>query len=153
MQISLEVTNIDQASTLTTSSTLPVTQKRTVDTTVIVKDNQTVVIGGLIEDTITNNESKVPVLGDIPLLGWLFKNQSEENTKTNLYIFLTPRVIKNPAEAATIYQQKREHFDTIKEGSIKFYEKHPGEPEKTRENIPEPIQEPGIQQPLTIEPR
>ncbi|MCP5046629.1 MAG: type II secretion system protein GspD, partial [bacterium] len=98
MQISLEVTNIDLAST-GTNTTLPVTKKRTVDTTVIVKDNQTVVIGGLIEDSTTKNESKVPVLGDIPLLGWLFRNTSDQNIRTNLYIFLTPRVIKSPAEA------------------------------------------------------
>jgi len=128
MQISLEVTNIDLAST-GTNTTLPVTKKRTVDTTVIVKDNQTVVIGGLIEDSTTKNESKVPVLGDIPLLGWLFRNTSDQNIRTNLYIFLTPRVIKSPAEAGDIYQQKKEHFKTIQKGSIKFYEKHPRETE------------------------
>jgi general secretion pathway protein D len=77
MKISLEVTNIDLASTLTTSSTLPVTQKRTVDTTVIVKDSQTVVIGGLIDDSSTRNDTKVPVLGDIPVLGWLFRKRTE----------------------------------------------------------------------------
>ena len=121
MVISLEVTNIDLASTLTTSSTLPVTQKRTVDTTVIVKDAQTVVIGGLIDESTTTNESKVPVLGDIPLLGWLFRNRSESNQKTNLYIFLTPRVIKSPAEAQEIFQDKKDQIDTIKEGKIKLY--------------------------------
>ncbi len=121
MTISLEVTNIDLASTLTTSSTLPVTQKRTVDTTVIVKDSQTVVIGGLIDESTTNNESKVPVLGDLPLLGWLFRNQSERSQKTNLYIFLTPRVIKSPAEAEEIFQDKKDQMDTIKEGQIKLY--------------------------------
>jgi general secretion pathway protein D len=121
MVISLEVTNIDLASTLTTSSTLPVTQKRTVDTTVIVKDAQTVVIGGLIDESATTNESKVPVLGDIPLLGWLFRNRSESNQKTNLYIFLTPRVIKSPAEAQEIFQDKKDQIDTIKEGKIKLY--------------------------------
>jgi general secretion pathway protein D len=121
MTISLEVTNIDLASTLTTSSTLPVTQKRTVDTTVIVKDSQTVVIGGLIDESTTNNESKVPVLGDVPLLGWLFRNSSESNSKTNLYIFLTPRVIKSPVEAQKIFQNKKDEIDTIKEGKIKLY--------------------------------
>lgn len=121
MVISLEVTNIDLASTLTTSSTLPVTQKRTVDTTVIVKDSQTVVIGGLIDEATTTNESKVPVLGDVPILGWLFRNRSESNQKTNLYIFLTPRVIKSPAEAAEIFQDKKDQIDTIKEGKIKLY--------------------------------
>jgi len=138
MQINLEVTSINKAATLTTSSTLPVTLKRTVDTTVIVKDEQTVVIGGLIDDSTTMNENQVPVLGDVPLLGWLFKNTSEETTKTNLYIFITPRVIKNPEEADRIYKGKKENIDTIKEGSIKFYEKHPADSKIEEKNIPEP---------------
>jgi general secretion pathway protein D len=121
MKISLEVTNIDLASTLTTSSTLPVTQKRTIDTTVIVKDSQTVVIGGLIDESATTNETKIPVLGDVPVLGWLFRDKSETNEKTNLYIFLTPRVIKSPAEAQTIMQDKKGQMDTIQEGEIKLY--------------------------------
>jgi general secretion pathway protein D len=121
MKISLEVTNIDLASTLTTSSTLPVTQKRTVDTTVIVKDSQTVVIGGLIEDSATTNETKVPVLGDLPVLGWLFRDRSETTTRTNLFIFLTPRVIKSPVEARDIMQDKKGQMDTVQEGGIKLY--------------------------------
>ena len=124
MKISLEVTNIDLASTLTTSSTLPVTQKRTVDTTVIVKDSQTVVIGGLIEDSITENQTKVPGLGDMPLLGWMFRKDSENSAKTNLYIFLTPRVIKSPAEAEEIFKDKQGQMNTIQEGKIKLYEKN-----------------------------
>ncbi|MGD9174819.1 MAG: type II secretion system secretin GspD [Desulfobacterales bacterium] len=122
MKISLEVTNIDLASTLTTSSTLPVTQKRTVDTTVIIKDSQTVVIGGLIDDESTRNDTKVPVLGDVPLLGWLFRKRTETNAKTNLYIFLTPRVIKSPLEAEEIYKDKRGTMGTVEEGGIKLYE-------------------------------
>jgi general secretion pathway protein D len=121
MTLSLEVTNIDLASTLATSTTLPVTQKRTVDTTVIVKDNQTVVIGGLIDETTTNNETKVPGLGDIPLLGWLFRSKTETTEKTNLYIFLTPRVIKNPAEADDVFDMKKSEMDTIQQGQIKLY--------------------------------
>jgi general secretion pathway protein D len=153
MQISLEVTTIDEAATLTTSTTLPVTLKRTVDTTVIVQDKQTVVIGGLIDDSSTKDENKVPVLGNIPILGWLFKNTSERTEKTNLYIFLTPRVIKSPAEAGGVFKQKKEHIDTIREGSIKFYEKHPGETQNQAEKIPEPIQKPVTQEPLNAEPR
>jgi general secretion pathway protein D len=138
MQINLEVTTINQAATLTTSSTLPVTNKRTVDTTVIVEDEQTVVIGGLIDDTSTDNENKVPGLGDVPLLGWLFKNQREENNKTNLFIFITPRVIKNPQEAAQIYRRKQEEFNSIKEGSIKLNEKVPAESENKKEKTQKP---------------
>jgi len=154
MQINLEVTAIDQKATLTTSSTLPVTLKRTVDTTVIVKDQQTVVIGGLIDDSTTQSESKVPVLGDVPLLGWLFKKRGDETTKTNLYVFLTPRVIKNPGEAIDIYQQKKDYIDTIKEGEIKYYDKRSQQPEEPIIiTEPEPKQEPGSVQPRVIEPR
>jgi general secretion pathway protein D len=153
MQINLEVTTINQAATLTTSSTLPVTNKRTVDTTVIVKDDQTIVIGGLIDDTSTANENKVPALGDIPLLGWLFRNKSLNNIKTNLYIFITPRVIKNPEDAIRIYQGKKEEIDTIKEGGFKFNEKHPAEAKNEEEKIPQPIPEPKTIQRRIVEPK
>jgi general secretion pathway protein D len=153
MVINLEVTSINQAATLTTASTLPITNKRTVDTTVIVKDNQTVVIGGLIDDSTTANENQVPALGDIPLLGWLFRNKSKNNVKTNLYIFITPRVIKNPEEANQIFTGKRDHIDTIKEGTIKFQEKHPADSKNEEEKIPEPIPEPKTQQRRIVEPK
>ena len=152
MVINLEVTSINQAATLTTASTLPITNKRTVDTTVIVKDNQTVVIGGLIDDSTTANENQVPALGDVPLLGWLFRNKSQNNVKTNLYIFITPRVIKNPAEANQIFTGKREHIDTIKEGTIKFNEKHPTESKNEEEKIPEPSPEPKTRELGIVEP-
>jgi general secretion pathway protein D len=153
MQISLEVSSIDQRATLTTSSTLPVTLKRTVDTTVIVKDQQTVVIGGLIDDSTTKTENKVPVLGDVPLLGWLFKKSTNEDVKTNLYVFLTPRVIKNPAEASGILRQKKEQMDTIKEGEFKFYERQPGELGKKSKTISETTDHPKRVEHRVIEPR
>jgi general secretion pathway protein D len=152
MQVNLEVTTINQAATLTTSSTLPVTNKRTVDTTVIVKDDQTIVIGGLIDDTSTANENKVPALGDIPLLGWLFRNKSLNNVKTNLYIFITPRVIKNPEDAIRVYQGKKEQIDTIKEGSIKLHEEHPADSKNNEEIIPAPVQKPKTHQRRIVEP-
>jgi general secretion pathway protein D len=123
LTLSLEVTDIDRASTLTTGSTLPVTNKRTVDTTVIVKDNHTVVIGGLIEDSSTQNQTKVPVLGDVPVLGWLFRKDSNLDQRTNLYIFLTPRVIQHPDEADKVFLEKKGQIDTVRKGEIKLYEK------------------------------
>ena len=102
----------------------PTTLKRTVDTTVIVKDGDTIVIGGLIDDSITKTEYKVPCLGDIPLMGWLFKSVSDSSDKTNLYVFLTPRVIKSPVEAEAIFKDKKEQLDKIEEGNIKLYEKN-----------------------------
>ncbi len=89
----------------------PSTLKRTANTTVIVKDLNTVVIGGIIGDDIGEGEFKVPLLGDIPLLGWLFKTKTSSRERTNLYIFLTPRIIKNPAQATEIYREKKEDAD------------------------------------------
>jgi general secretion pathway protein D len=101
-----------------------------VDTTVIVQDAQTIVIGGLIDDTTTLTENKVPVLGDVPVLGWLFKNQSETRQKTNLYIFLTPRVIKNPAEAENVLKEKKGQMDEVRGGSFKITPTKPEEMQK-----------------------
>ncbi len=121
LKLSLEVTNLDRVATVATTASRPVTQKRTIETTVLVQDNHTVVIGGLIDDNRNDNETKVPGLGDIPILGWLFKTQNKANQKTNLYVFLTPRVIQNPAEADKLLSDKKPSADSIKEGEIKLY--------------------------------
>jgi general secretion pathway protein D len=127
LKLSLEVTSLDRLATQSTGlqSTRPVTNKRTIDTTVLVQDNHTVVIGGLIDDNRNANETKVPGLGDIPILGWLFKTHSDANQKTNLYVFITPRVIKNPEEADKLVSDKKKPPDSIpdrfKGGEIKLY--------------------------------
>jgi type II secretory pathway component GspD/PulD (secretin) len=69
------------------------TDARTAKTTVIVQDGETVVIGGLITDSVSNVVAKVPFLGDIPILGWLFKKKSVERTRVELLIFVTPKVL------------------------------------------------------------
>jgi len=109
----------------------PTTYKRSAQTTVIVKDGNTVVIGGLIDDNTTNVEYKVPCLGDIPLIGWFFRSRSKSRDKTNLFVFLTPRIIENPAEAKKIYEKKKEQIDTIKEGVIKMYKRPGGKRQKS----------------------
>ena len=116
-----EVTKLDEQST--TSPDRPTTLKRTIDTTVIVKDTNTVVIGGLIDDSFSETIFQVPCLGDIPLLGYLFKTRSQGSNKTNLFVFITPHVIENPAEAKAILDSKKDEIDKIKEGKIKMYEK------------------------------
>lgn len=89
--------------------------KRTADTSVVVKDKDTVVIGGLIQDQDTVTENKVPFLGDIPGLGWLFKSTSKERTKTDLLIVLTPRIIRGAEELADVTGAQKQKFkDTIK---------------------------------------
>jgi general secretion pathway protein D len=104
-----------------TTDNRPTTLKRSVNTTVIVKDNSTVVIGGLIAEQLSGTEYKVPCLGDIPLLGWVFKSKATAGTKSNLYIFLTPHIIEKPAEAEEIYIKKKDQIDNAKEEKIKLY--------------------------------
>ncbi len=76
----------------------PTTTVRSASTTVVAADSSTVVIGGLIADSIINQESKVPYLGDIPVLGNLFKSSQDTSNKVNLLIFLTPRIIRDNSE-------------------------------------------------------
>ncbi|MBW2558243.1 MAG: type II secretion system secretin GspD [Deltaproteobacteria bacterium] len=101
----------------------PTTLKRTTKTTVTIKDKNTIVIGGLIGDDITNTVYKTPCLGDIPGLGWLFKYKSETREKRNLFIFITPRIVENPTEAKSIYEEKQEHINKVEEGVIKTYKR------------------------------
>jgi Flp pilus assembly secretin CpaC len=84
------------------------------------------VIGGLIRDNVTSGTSKVPFLGDIPLLGWLFKSKTSRVEKTNLMIFITPYIIKNEGDASELTNQKNDTLDKFR----KDYriEKKGGEP-------------------------
>jgi general secretion pathway protein D len=93
----------------------PSTSKRSASTTVVVKDRQTMVIGGLITDNITTSTSSVPLLGDIPILGWLFKTKSTSVDKTNLMIFITPYIIKNEADAETMTNRKSDSQETFRQ--------------------------------------
>ncbi len=101
----------------------PTTLKRSAETTVIVKDNNTVVIGGIIGESSEVGNYKVPCLGDIPVMGWLFKSISRTQNKTNLFVFLTPHIIENPSDAQKIYEEKKEEVDKIQEGAVKMYKK------------------------------
>jgi len=116
--------------TLTKTGTTPTTKKRSAETTVVVKDGHTVVLGGLVDDQISTTTYGVPCLGSIPILGWLFKSHSRDRGKTNLFIFLTPHVLENPAEAQKFYEKKKEDIERVEEGVIKMYKK----PESRNEN-------------------
>ena len=121
LKISQQVTKVTSSS----SSTTPTTLKRTAKTTVVVKDNETIVIGGLVGDSTQDGIYKVPLLGDIPILGWLFKSKSTSREKTNLYVFLTPHIVRTQKDATGIYQEKRETMGEVVEGIIKLNEKKP----------------------------
>jgi general secretion pathway protein D len=87
----------------------PVINSRAATTTVVVPNGQTVIIGGLMENTQTESESKVPGLGDIPLLGNLFKRKVKDNVKRELMIFLTPTIVQAPAQLAGITQSEQDN--------------------------------------------
>ena len=115
--------NIAQSVTRLESTTefRPTTLKRAIDTTVIVKDKSTVVIGGLIDEGFSETEYKTPCLGDIPFFGWIFKSKAKSREKSNLFVFLTPHVVVSPAEAEEIYSKKKDLIDNVKEDKIKLY--------------------------------
>jgi general secretion pathway protein D len=98
---------------------------RSASTRVAVKDGQTIVIGGLIQDQNSNTVSKVPLLGDIPLLGELFKRTVKSKLKTELLIFLTPYVAKEPEDLTKISEteEQRSTLSKDREGG-ELYKKH-----------------------------
>jgi general secretion pathway protein D len=77
-----------------------ITNKRVITTRVLVDDGGMLVLGGLIEDRLTESENKVPLLGSIPLIGELFRVRSTQKTKSNLMVFIRPRVLRTPEQAA-----------------------------------------------------
>jgi len=83
---------------------------RRVENTVVVRDGETVVIGGLLSDKLSESITKVPWLGDIPILGWLFKSTEETVRKTNLLVFLTPRIVRTPLDLENDSIRRREEF-------------------------------------------
>jgi general secretion pathway protein D len=84
----------------------PTWTERKIKTNVVVRDQQSIVIGGLMQDRIIYSESKIPFLGDIPILGYLFKYTTREKKKTNLLILLTPYVIKDQFDLQQIVERK-----------------------------------------------
>jgi general secretion pathway protein D len=91
----------------------PTTTVRSASTTINVRDGQTIVIGGLISDSINNRESKVPFLAEMPVLGNLFKNTERNKSKINLLIFLTPHIIKDEEDAAEVSVAERDRFRNL----------------------------------------
>jgi hypothetical protein len=149
LNIFQEVTSVIESPPGVDAATVGVTtSKRSAKTVVVVKDRQTVVIGGLITDNLRNAESKIPILGDIPILGWLFRSRSHRIEKTNLLIFLTPYVVKGPEDMDDI---KR-----VKESERELFMDHVGAKKPNRSYIE---QRPGFTPPkgpapssYTIEP-
>ena len=121
LEIYQESSSVKGESLLSLASVGPTTTKRSAKTNVLVQNGNTVVIGGMMQESFNTLERKIPLLGDIPLLGNLFKFKSVSRKKTNLLIFLTPHVIKSPTEMQQVtegHQEKMDRFIDQNKGEV-----------------------------------
>jgi len=93
----------------------PLISKRFAETTVVTKDGETIVIAGLIRDNKTTQIQKVPILGDIPILGYLFRFEREDVDKTNLLVFLTPTIVKDETILKNLTKEKKKKLKNIQD--------------------------------------
>jgi general secretion pathway protein D len=117
----------------------PVFAKRSAETFVVVPDGQTVVIGGLMEDQMIESTKKVPILGDIPLLGMAFRHKTKTKAKTELLIFLTPTVAMRTGQLAGMTMTEKNKTELVpkvfeSEQLDKYLEKLDNAPQNTAEN-------------------
>ena len=116
LEVSQEASSI--AAAVTGASDI-VTNRRSIQTTVLADDGQTIVLGGLISDDRTRTNSQVPVLGDIPILGNLFKSHIEQKNRRTLFVFLKPTILRDPADvsaaAAAKYERVRNAEKDLKD--------------------------------------
>ncbi len=123
LKIEQEASGIAAAAAQVSTTDL-VTNKRTITTRVLVDDGGMLVLGGLIEDRLTESESRVPVLGKIPFIGGLFRVRNTQKTKTNLMVFIRPRVLRTPEQAAIETNSKYNYLRDLQlgrnEGKVKM---------------------------------
>lgn len=112
-----------------------ITNQRIIETTVIVDDGNIIVLGGLIEDTLRENDQRVPVLGSIPIVGNLFRTRSTDKVKTNLLVFIRPKILRDAASAAIATDEKYNYIRDLQLGSQG--EGVPLMPSATRPVLPE----------------
>ncbi|GAB3540837.1 type II secretion system secretin GspD [Noviherbaspirillum agri] len=109
MAIYQETSNVQP----TTNASDIITNKRSIETNVLVDDGQIIVLGGLIEDRTTDGEEKVPLLGDIPVVGNLFKYRNRSGNKTNLMVFLRPTVIRTAEQSVNVVNDRYDYIRGI----------------------------------------
>ena len=111
MTIFQEVSSVDSASV--NSPTGLVTNKRSLESNVIVDDGAVVVLGGLLQDTQASNQNRVPGLADIPFLGGLFRSETKNRAKTNLMVFLRPVIVRDDASTEALSLQRFENIRNL----------------------------------------
>ncbi|MCW8157655.1 type II secretion system protein GspD [Stutzerimonas stutzeri] len=117
LQIEQEISSIAPSASLTAQAVDLVTNKRAIKSTILAEDGQVIVLGGLIQDDVTRTNAKVPLLGDIPFLGALFRSTQETHIKRNLMVFLRPTVIRDRAGLAALSGKKYSDIRVIETDS------------------------------------
>ncbi len=116
MDIYQELSRVQQKAVEGITAKTPVTSKRTAETRVEVRDGQTAVIAGLIEEKNTQTDTGVPILSRIPGLGWLFKQRSQQESKKNLMVFLTPHVVRSDQQMRSLWSDKKKRMSRLSYG-------------------------------------
>ena len=143
LDISQEVSSVEE--TTTAGAADLITNKRSVTTSVLVEDGQLIALGGLIDENVTQSEQKVPLLGDIPLLGNLFKSRSSSKDRRNLMLFLQPTILRDEATASAYsgrkynYMRARQLEQNARGISLMPGEEVPLLPERPQPAIPAPF--------------
>jgi general secretion pathway protein D len=101
MEVEVLYSNVGRASTANTPGNNPTIERRQTNTSVVVKNGQTIVLGGIRTENEAKNKTKVPLLGDVPVLDWVFSSQERVTTTNELVLFITPIVVDNPDENDT----------------------------------------------------
>ena len=117
MQIFQESSSVSDKVAPGTSNAGPSTDKRSIETSVVVDDGSILVLGGLIEDKYNETKSKVPLLGDIPYIGGLFRSETRKKTRTNLMVFLRPVVMRDGASASELSLDRYDLIRGIQQNS------------------------------------
>jgi general secretion pathway protein D len=117
MTIFQEQSSVKETTAAGTTNAGPSTTKRSIENTVVVDDGAILVLGGLIEDRFITNKSKVPLLGDLPLIGGLFRTESRERRRTNLMVFLRPVVLRDAESANRLSMDRYDQIRGEQKGS------------------------------------
>lgn len=120
LNIYQEVTDVASTSVGNVNEVGPTLTKRLLRNTVIAENGRTVALGGLISTNYQNTITKVPLLGDIPILGWLFKRKDVTERKTNLLVFITPHIIRTAEDLESLTNRSRNMMDRYRHKRIDF---------------------------------
>jgi len=124
LKVKQETSRIDETVTKETGALQPTTRKRVTETTIMCRNGETIVLSGLIGKSRAEGNSKVPGLGDVPVVGWLFKNKSVADERTNLYVFITPRITAPGVDSDRLLHAKKMEI----ERQIEFNEEELSKP-------------------------